>query len=56
MSLTELDLALEAFKDAVADLSEAWSDNDAEAIKNYPRYLPSFDEFEHDIIEMEVRQ
>lgn len=46
---------LEDFKRAAVALSEAWENCDGDAINNYPKRLPSFDEFVYEILEMEVQ-
>lgn len=57
MQKTEFTKAVEKFVDAAADLDKAWEGMSTEpeveaATKAYPSYLPSFDEFTSDLIDM----
>jgi hypothetical protein len=54
MIKTSFEKALVDFKAAVGALSEAWQHEDGDAIKGYPIYLPSFDEFAHDVMDMQI--
>jgi hypothetical protein len=46
--------ALELFKYATAELSRLWDHEDGDIFGDtYPKYLPDFDEFHCDVIEME---
>lgn len=45
--------ALAAFKDAAAELGRAW-ELDERSINGYPPYLPSFDQFIVDVLEMKL--
>lgn len=46
--------ALELFKHATGELSRLWDHKDGDIFGDtYPKYLPSFDEFHCDVIEME---
>lgn len=50
---TALAEALEEFKRATAKLTSIWCDSDSiDTVSNYPSYLPSFDEFNCDVMEM----
>lgn len=54
----KLDAALSQFKDAVAHLDYVWSTipQSGDAMEGtYPEYLPSFDEFAHDVFEMRLQ-
>lgn len=56
MNNAELAKALEDFKTATAALDRIWSNGDfrGDEIANYPKCLPSFDEFAFDVAEMTV--
>lgn len=47
--------ALYTFQQATLALSIAWESVSGDAIGDYPDYLPSFDEFAHDVQAMYVK-
>lgn len=46
--------ALADFKSATLALAAEWESQPGDVIENYPEYLPSFDEFAHDVTVMYI--